>query len=809
MPTLCGVGVAVVLQLGVLACSAQANSYRYTGSETNVTLNPGTYIITAYGAAGFNFNGGGLGAEMSGEFNFSSSTNLTLLVGGAGGFEFSGYTGIAVFAGSGGGGSFVVEGSTPLVVAGGGGGGAVNGDLIADGGNASITTNGSAGGGTAGGSGGAGGNGGIGGDNAIISYVRPAITSQSGLGAGGGGGFYGDGGPGYPYLYGGGGGLSFEHGGAGGDDNCGNAQGRGGGFGGGGGGYSDESDAFGGGGGGYSGGGGGGELLDNGGCGGGGGGGSFIDSSAIATLAEVSEVVGGNGRIIISAALTWNNAGGSGDGLSWDATNQNWNNGSAPALYNDGAGVIFNDANNFGNGAGENPSAYDVTLNVPVAPGAVVVSNSSGDYSICGTGSITGSTGLLKTGTSSLTLGTANTYSGLTQINQGTLILTPTGSIADSAVTIGTSGVGATSGALCLAAGSSGILVRNLASLDIVNGWASVASAATAATRSVVVTSYLTIAAGGTLDLTNNDMIVHSGASGESVFGPVSAAGTIENEVAIGRGSIGAWTGTGITSSSAAANPTLMALGVVINDTNNSGTGSLTGTTIIPGNTFDGQPVSDGDVIIKYTYVGDALLTGSVTAADYLQIDNGFQNGLTGWNNGDFNYDGVINGDDYTLIDNAFNSQGSVSFAGGSAGPAEMIASDTDQIAEPSSSSGVPEPTSMGLLAIGALALLRRGRRRGPQAGPFGKLRAGGVNGGNETSVVVQFGTDCGAGKANFGPGLPPAAGKFANFTAAEKVGPNTPGDGMIWETGFDGRRGRLMCEVPDGAAAVAARTIA
>src|SRR5271155_877075 len=101
-----GLSMAVVLQMGMLAGSAQTNIYLYTGSETNITLQPGTYIITAYGAPGGraeNFFGrGGLGAEMSGEFNFSASTNLTLLVGG-------------------GGGSFVVEGSTPLVIAGGGG----------------------------------------------------------------------------------------------------------------------------------------------------------------------------------------------------------------------------------------------------------------------------------------------------------------------------------------------------------------------------------------------------------------------------------------------------------------------------------------------------------------------------------------------------------------------------------------------------------------------------------------------------------------------------------------------------------------
>ena len=53
------------------------------------------------------------------------------------------------------------------------------------------------------------------------------------------------------------------------------------------------------------------------------------------------------------------------------------------------------------------------------------------------------------------------------------------------------------------------------------------------------------------------------------------------------------------------------------------------------------------DVQDIYTYYGDALLTGSITAADYIQIDSGFtSNGaLTGWFNGDFNYDNKINGE--------------------------------------------------------------------------------------------------------------------------------------------------------------------
>ena len=44
--------IAVILQFGVIASSAQAGIYLFTGSETTITLNPGIYDITAYGAQG-------------------------------------------------------------------------------------------------------------------------------------------------------------------------------------------------------------------------------------------------------------------------------------------------------------------------------------------------------------------------------------------------------------------------------------------------------------------------------------------------------------------------------------------------------------------------------------------------------------------------------------------------------------------------------------------------------------------------------------------------------------------------------------
>ena len=200
-----------------------------------------------------------------------------------------------------------------------------------------------------------------------------------------------------------------------------------------------------------------------------------------------------------------------------------------------------------------------------------------------------------------------------------------------------------------------------------------------------------TLSVTGSIDLANNGLVVHSGT--------LSAVNAL---VASGYNG-GAWNGsTGISSSTAAADSThLTAIGVILNDV---GGATLYGATGSLNSTFDGAtPVLD-DVLAMYTYYGDANLDGAVDGSDYTLIDAGFNGHLTGWYNGDFNYDGVVDGSDYTLIDNAFNNQGATL----GSNPAALVASSTAQIA---GTSAVPEPASLGVLAIGGLSLLGKRRR--------------------------------------------------------------------------------------------------
>ena len=164
-------------------------------------------------------------------------------------------------------------------------------------------------------------------------------------------------------------------------------------------------------------------------------------------------------------------------------------------------------------------------------------------------------------------------------------------------------------------------------------------------------TSTLTIAGTsntptGTLDLGNSHLNIRNG-----------DIAVVSSQLRSGFNN-GTWTGKGIMSSVAAADSThLTAIGAILNNNGTGGQiyGNNSSGTI--GNNFDGDNPGITSVLLKVTYYGDSNLDGVVDGSDYSRIDNGFLNHLSGWYNGDYNYDGSVNGSDYTLIDNAFNNQ--------------------------------------------------------------------------------------------------------------------------------------------------------
>jgi autotransporter-associated beta strand protein len=273
---------------------------------------------------------------------------------------------------------------------------------------------------------------------------------------------------------------------------------------------------------------------------------------------------------------------------------------------------------------------------------------------------ITGNGSLFKSGSATLTLTSANTYTGSTVVSAGRLLI-QNNLTASSSVSV-------TAGTIELATGGGH--------------------------NRVIHTGSLSVTGTGRVDLQDNKLIV-TGAGATGTWNGSAYTG-VTGMVKSGKGSSNTWNGASgiITTQSQAIGSNLTTIGVARASDVRPNTATET-------TSWAGQTITGTDTLVMYTYGGDATLDGKINIDDYVRIDSGLAGGLTGWSNGDFNYDGKVTIDDYiTVIDANIGNQNGFAFPTGSG------------IGEEMKIAAVPEPTCV--LPFAAVALLSRRRRRWP-----------------------------------------------------------------------------------------------
>jgi autotransporter-associated beta strand protein len=295
-------------------------------------------------------------------------------------------------------------------------------------------------------------------------------------------------------------------------------------------------------------------------------------------------------------AMTWDNAGATGNGITWDTTtNQNFVNGGGPSTFHIGDTVTFNDTNN---------NHYAVTVSGTVSPASITVNNSAGNYTFSGAGQIAGTTSLTKSGSSTLTLATANTYSGGTIINAGKVIAATPTALGTGSVTIHAGAVLQLQSALTRAVALPALQLDGSS-----NPWSA------------------------TVDITNDKLIV------EDATTHAATLATLQNQVYFGRAN-----STGILSTALPANT---AIAVIDN--------AVTRFT-----TFGNVAVDPNAILVAPELLGDANVDGQVDVPDLQTVLNNLGNTNSNWTSGNFNGALTI---DLTDLNDVLNNLGQT-FAG-------------------------------------------------------------------------------------------------------------------------------------------------
>ena len=389
------------------------------------------------------------------------------------------------------------------------------------------------------------------------------------------------------------------------------------------------------------------------------------------------------------------------------------------------------------------------TISAPVNLASDTALNVSANASLTFSGSLSNASGYAAptmhlNGAGTVTLSGAFNLSnpGTINVNQGTLVLNA------PAATYALSDGSGTSNPIALSPSNVTVNVNNNASVyfavshqvnalnlngtDANNPATVTLASAPGLVSNVLVTNSLTIAQDGSgnylgkLDIGNGGLIVNYAAGStaqQTAANGAQALAAVVQMIQSGmyNGSSALWSGNGIMSSVAAADPNnYTGIGVLDNNWENVAFGDGSGPMYT---TFMGQSVSANSILVRYTLWGDADLSGVIDGTDYALLEQTYAGNLPlmgAWVGGDFAYSGGPDGTSFAIIELNYAAEQldlTPVLPDPVSGYAQMLA---DGSAAATSVQVVPEPTTLALLAIGGVVGLASGairrRRQSPKA---------------------------------------------------------------------------------------------